>query len=47
MQRVGGTGGRTLAERVRDAYKRELKPEEKELLDGAAGQFGHRLSSKE
>lgn len=38
---------KTLAERLNDAYKYELEPEETELLDRAAGQLGRRLDSKE
>lgn len=47
MQRVGSAGKRTLAERVSESYKHPLKPEEKELLDHAAEQFGQRLDGKE
>lgn len=46
MQRVGEGGKKTLAERVSEAYKHGLEPKEKELLDGAAGQFGRRLGSE-
>ena len=38
---------RTLAERLDEAYKDELTPEEKGLLDRAAGQLGRRLSGQE
>lgn len=38
---------KTLAERVSEAYKDEQDPKQKELLDRAAEQFGHRLSSQE
>lgn len=38
---------KSLAERVRESYKHPLEPEEKELLDHAAEQFGQRLDSKE
>jgi len=41
-----GDRPKTLAERVGEAYNYELKPEEKGLLDRAAGQFGRRLSNK-
>jgi hypothetical protein len=47
MRPIGEGSKRPLAERVKDAYKHGLEPEEKVLLDGAAGQFGHRLSSEE
>lgn len=40
-------GGKTLTERVNEAYKGGLEPKEKELLDRAAEQLGRRLSSKE
>lgn len=45
--RLIGDRPKTLAERVRDSYKYPLQPEEKELLDHAAEQFGQRLDSKE
>lgn len=38
---------KTLAERVSEAYKNKLEPEEKELLDRAAEQVGRRLSGQE
>lgn len=38
---------RPLAERIEEAYGDELEPEEKELLDHAAEQFGRRLSDEE
>jgi hypothetical protein len=38
---------KSLAERVGESYKHPLQPEEKELLDHAAEQFGQRLDSKE
>jgi hypothetical protein len=41
------TPQKTLAERVNEAYRNELEPEEKELLDHAAEQFGRRLSNEE
>jgi hypothetical protein len=41
-------GGKTLAERLDDAYRDDvLSPEEKGLLDRAANQFGRRLSDEE
>ncbi len=40
-------GGKTLTERINESYDDELEPEEKELLDHAAEQFGRRLSSEE
>lgn len=46
MQRVRSVGKRTLAERVSDAYKYEMEPEEKELLNRAADQVGRRLDGK-
>jgi hypothetical protein len=39
--------GKTLTERINEAYGDELEPEERELLDHAAEQFGRRLSSEE
>lgn len=42
-----GDRPKTLAERVRASYKHALEPEEKELLDHAAEQFGQRLDGKE
>ena len=36
-----------LAERIEEAYSKELEPEEKELLDRAAKQFGSRFSNEE
>lgn len=43
-----GEGGKTLAERLNDAYRNDvLEPEEKELLDRAANQFGRRLSDED
>jgi hypothetical protein len=47
MRRVDRGGKKTLAERVREAYKYDLEPEEKELLDHAAEQFGRRLGTQE
>lgn len=47
MQHVHGKDEKTLADRVREAYKYELEPEEIELHDRAARQFGRRLDSKE
>lgn len=38
---------RTLAERVGEAYKYDLEPEETDFLNHAAEQFGRRLSSEE
>jgi hypothetical protein len=39
---------KSLAERLEDAYRDDvLGPEEKELLDRAANQFGRRLSDEE
>lgn len=45
--RLIGDRPKTLAERVRESYKHPLEPEEKELLDHAAEQFGQRLDSKD
>lgn len=42
-----GERSRTLAERVGEAYKYDLEPEETDFLNRAAGQFGRRLSSQE
>ncbi len=47
MRRVEDGGQKTLAERIHEAYGDELEPEEKELLDRAAEQFGRRLSNEE
>lgn len=44
--RLIGEQPKTLAERVREAYRNRLQPEEKELLDRAATQFGSRLSNE-
>lgn len=38
---------KTLAERVGEAYKYDLEPEETDFLNRAAEQFGRRLSSQE
>ena len=38
---------RSLAERVSEAYKGELEPKEKELLDRAAEHLGRRLGGGE
>ena len=37
---------KTLAERINEAYRDELEPKEKELLDRAAEQFGRRLRNE-
>jgi hypothetical protein len=43
-----GEDPKTLAKRLEDAYRDDvLTPEEKGLLDGAADQFGRRLSDEE
>jgi hypothetical protein len=39
--------GKTLVERISEAYKNKLEPEERELLDRAAEQAGRRLSGQE
>lgn len=45
--RLIGEQPKTLAERVREAYRVGLESDEKELLDRAAKQFGSHLSNEE
>jgi hypothetical protein len=46
FREVAPQHGKKLTERINEAYGDELEPEEKELLDHAAEQFGRRLGSE-